>query len=238
MIVDAIILKINPTKDNDAMVKAISNEKCFSFFARGILKITSKNASQLNLFNLVKLNLSEGKQGGISLKDARLIKSHSHILDDFNKAAVLNYISEISSKLLLDEDECHIYNFLDMLLDKLDSGFDPFTIANVYTAKLLNEVGVGLNVNECTHCHGTKGIVKMDFNNGGFVCKKCFNNLTKPTPITLLRIYRYIFSTDEETFVDTPIDKDSNKVIFRNLVEYIEDTFNTQIKTKQLIKLI
>lgn len=238
MIIDAIIIKINKTKDYDAMVKAITNDKCFSFFARGILKITSKNAPALNLFNLVKLNLNEGKQGGLSLKEAKLIKSYSHILDDFNKAAALNYFSELLSKLVIDEENINLFPFIEFILEKLDSGFDPLTLINLLTAKTLNEVGVGLNVNECIHCHSDKGIVKMDFNNGGFVCKKCFNNLTKPTPVTLLRLYRYIFNISVDNFIDKPIDRENNKIIFRNLIEYIEESLSTQIKTKSLVKLI
>ena len=238
MIIDALVIKINPTKDNDAMVKVLTNERALSFFARGILKIDSKNAGALNLFNYSKINLTEGKQGGLTLKDAKSNKNFYHIMDGYDKTVALNYFSELLSKMLIDEEVCNFFDIALKVIEKLDEGFDTLTLVNIFTAKLLVELGVGPNVDECIVCHSKKNIIKMDFNNGGFVCKKCFNNLTKQTPLDLLKIYRYIFKVDSNNIGSYQIDKEYNKIIFRNLTDYIEENLNTKLNTKDLIKLI
>ncbi len=238
MIVDALIVKINPTKDNDAMVKVLTSDKTLSFFARGILKIDSKNKGSLTLFNYSKINLTEGKQGGLTLKDAKPIKNYYHIMDSYEKTAALNFFSEVLFKMLIDDDECNFFSIALKVIEKLDEGFDVLTLVNIFTAKLLVELGVGPNVDECIVCHSKKNIVKMDFNNGGFICKKCFNNLTKQTTLDLLKIYRYIFKLGENDIGGYEIPKDYNKIIFRNLSDYIEENLNTKLNTKDLIKMI
>ena len=45
----AISIKLAPTKESDAMVTALGPEGMFSFFARGVGKLTSKNAAAVDL---------------------------------------------------------------------------------------------------------------------------------------------------------------------------------------------
>ena len=115
MEIEGIIIRQTPFQDNDMMVTVLTNEKLFSFLARGVMKIDSKNASSVNLFTYGQYNLMSGKKGK-TLKNSVIINPYSNIRKDFDKLVLLNFISEITFKTISDDNLYLIYPYLKKMM--------------------------------------------------------------------------------------------------------------------------
>ena len=47
---------------------------------------------------------------------------------------------------------------------------------NILEIKLLDYLGVGINLNGCAKCGSTREIVTIDPDVGGYICKNCYTN--------------------------------------------------------------
>ena len=102
MEIEGIIIRQTPFQDNDMMVTVLTNEKIFSFLARGVMKIDSKNASSVNLFTYGQYNLMSGKKGK-TLKNSVIINPYppifKHVAKYINNADKVSYPSFTISKI-------------------------------------------------------------------------------------------------------------------------------------------
>jgi hypothetical protein len=100
---EGIVIHLTTLKESDAMVNAIGPEGLFSFYARGINKITSKNLGAVQALSHSKLTLSIGKEGSFTLKEGEAIESFV-VSDDLEALAVLNFIMELTAKIVQPDE--------------------------------------------------------------------------------------------------------------------------------------
>ena len=82
--IDGIVLGTTPFNEHDSIVNIITKQQYFSFLAKGVLKIDSKNASLINLCNYSRFNVSKGKTG-YSLRNGELLNSFQNAKKDLEK---------------------------------------------------------------------------------------------------------------------------------------------------------
>lgn len=61
-------------------------------------------------------------------------------------------------------------------LKKIDEGINETVVMNILEIKLLDYLGVGINLNGCAKCGSTREIVTIDPDVGGYICKNCYTN--------------------------------------------------------------
>lgn len=236
--INGIVLKRVPFRDHDAIISIVTPERMFSFLARGVDKITSKNTFSVSPYSLSNFELMKTKEG-LSLKTGKLINSYSHAKDNLDTLAVLDFISEITFRLLEDGDYPSLFESIKKILELLDQGFHPKTLAIIYFATILNAAGYGWNVDSCQKCGSKASIVAINPQRGGFICRECFEagNGVKLTPREL-NILRYIFKVTPNLYEKTSfINEECTKVI-SILDHFVLDIVDIQLKsTKLLIKL-
>ena len=59
---------------------------------------------------------------------------------------------------------------------KVNEGLAPEVMTNVLEIKLLDFLGISLNLDSCIKCGDTKNIVTIDADQGGFICGSCHIN--------------------------------------------------------------
>lgn len=115
---EAIVLRLSPTKDNDAMVTALCSGSLFSFFARGIRKPGSKNFPSCQPLSRSSFRLKRSKQGNYSLLEGESLEVMTKF-GDLDAMVVSSLLSEAAEKVLSEDSskqECH-----DAYLGLLDS---------------------------------------------------------------------------------------------------------------------
>lgn len=236
--IEAIILRESPFKDNDMMVTALSNENIHSFLAKGVMKIDSKNKVLVTKFNKVRLELSKGKEG-YNLRTGTLLNSYMHAKEGLTSLAILDFISEITNKIVSKDEASVIYPILDKVLSLLDKGFDGLTLALIYFAKVLTIAGYGLNVDSCQICHQKEAITALSTMDGGFICENCFDaSIHLKLNANELKILRYIFKVDIDNFAKAVLPKEESLHVLNILEQFALDTVDLSLKSIAFIRRI
>ena len=234
--ITGIVIRVNQFRDNDAMVTVLSNDKIYSFLARGVLKIKSKNASSVNLYNKSRFTLSSTKDG-LSLRSGEVISSYENLRTDLDNLAALDFLGEVTNRLVISDDATMAYLWLEACLDALNNAHhDPLTVCLIYLGAILRINGSAPEVNECVICHEKKPIVAMNYNRGGFICRDCASGLHEAkTPVGELQILRYIFKVDIAHITHAIFTIKEAKRILKDLAKFIQKEYDVTLKSIQLL---
>ena len=229
---EGIVIRRTSYKEGAAVISVLTKDKIRSFLAKGVLKITSKNAPSVNIFTKSRFQTFKGREGDF-LRVGEVISSYPNITKDFEKLAILDFISEITNTLIGTNDAHEVYSFLEKTLESLNGDFSPLTALLIYFAKVLKAAGYGLDVDSCVICHSKEQISALSYKDGGFICKNCFdeNNHAKTDP-RKLKILRYIFKVDTDNFEKIAFSNEECKSIIFELCEFL--SFSSQIEFKSL----
>lgn len=235
---EGIVIRRTTYQEGAAMITVLTKEKIRSFLAKGVLKMTSKNAPSVNLFTKSKFQVFHG-QDGDWLRVGEIIESFPNINRDLEKLAILDFVSELTNTLLESNDAKNIYDFLDKTLQSLNGGFDAWTALSIYFAHVLTAAGYGLNVDKCAICGKPTSIVSLSYKDGGFICDKCFDNTKHAkTDVRKLKIMRYIFKVDLDNFTKVTFGKDECKEIIFELADFLDWTSQIRFKSLTLLSQI
>ena len=236
MEIDGLVLRVNDYRDYDEMVCAINERSSFSFLARGVRKLHSKNSFSILPFAFSHFNLLKTKDG-LSLKTGKLIDSYDNIRNSLVGLTMMDFLIEITTKFLVEIDLYKAYPSLKKILALLNNGFDHYTLAIIYLAFILKESGYGWNVHSCQKCGQKDGIVAINLTSGGFICQNCFDgqNGAKLTP-RLLKIIRYIFMVQPDMYDHISFDKQECLVVLSLMEEFVLNTVQIELKSLKLLE--
>ena len=232
---EGIVIRRTSYKEGAAMISVLTENRIRSFLAKGVLKITSKNAPSVNLFTKSRFQTFNGEDGDF-LRVGEVISSYPNITKSFEKLAILDFISEVTNSLIGTGDAKDVYAFLEKTLESLNGEFSPLTALLIYFAKVLKASGYGLDVDSCAICGQKRAITAISLKDGGFICQNCFDaSMHVKTDPRKLKILRYIFKVDTENFTKVAFSNDECKEIIFELCEFLN--FSSQIEFKSLTLL-
>ena len=236
MEIDGLVLRLNPFRDYDAMVNVINERSSFSFLARGVRKIQSKNSYSVLPFAESHFDIMKTKEG-LSLKTGSVIDSHSKLRESYQGLLMFDFISEVTIKFLEEKELYKTYKPIKKIIELLEQGFDHYTLSIIYLAFILNESGYGWNIQGCQKCGQKDDIVAVNTSTGGFICRNCFDgqNGAKLTP-RLLKIIRYIFMVQPEMYDHIAFEKDECLVVLSLLEEFIVGTVEFSLNSLKLLQ--
>ena len=232
---EGIVIRRTSYKEGSAMISVLTKDRIRSFLAKGVLKITSKNAASVNLFTKSRFQTFNGKEGEF-LRVGEVLCSYPNITKDFEKLAILDFISEMTNSLIGTNDAEGIYEYLVKTLECLNGEFSPLTALLIYFAKVLKTSGYGLDVDSCAICGKKTSISALSYKDGGFICENCFDpSIHLKTEPRKLKILRYIFKVDIDNFTKVAFSNDECKEIIFEFCEFLN--FVSQIEFKSLTLL-
>ena len=236
---EAIAIRLAKTKESDAMVTALGSDGVFSFFARGVNKLTSKNAAAVQPLTYAKYSLTESSSGSLTLSESEPISSFFGLGADLDKMAALSFIQEVSAKLIADDEGGADYPWLLAALKAIKNGFDPLSAALIYFAQVLRNGGVGLNVDSCVVCGRKDHIVAVSYQEGGFLCEDDFlPGRGEACGKRKLQILRYIFRLPVDGFTKVGFEKDECILLLQDLAKYVEFYANVKLNAISLVSKI
>lgn len=233
--IEAIIIRLTPYRENDYIVNALSNDGFLTFRAVGAQKPNSSSASSLLLYSLVNVELRETK-AGYTLTYIKPLLSSSLIFADYDKLAVLNVIGELILKTIKTEEEVkETFLFLKHALFALERATSPFSLLYLYLTGLLKRLGYGFNVNSCVKCGATTNIVGLDTVNGGLVCGTCAREPYMRLDEHTVNIVRYGFMFNETQFLRHEFSKEDVYSLLPVFLLYFEEVYNFRLSSKELL---
>ncbi len=180
--------------DTSKIINIITPEGIKGIMCKGAKSIKSKNRATTLKFTYGYFNIydKENKMG--TLIDVEVIDSLKNIRNDILLISILNYLTELTSQVVKDNDANQIYPLFISAIKKIEAKLNPIVIMNIIEVKYLDFLGVQINLDTCNVCGTNKNIVTINPDIGGLVCRNCYRNesLVDLNLIRLIRSYYYV----------------------------------------------
>ena len=188
-----VILKHTDYRENDIILQTFSAEYGkLSFIARGLKKMTSKNAAACQLFMLSEVTFDYVKNDYLHiLKSANVVDSFRLLREDLNLLSIMSVLAEITQQIELTSED---YQLIINTMERMVNAPDYALIAlNLFLSEVVAKQGNSPMADGCVVCGSTNEICSVSITEGGFVCKQCNQRLRLPTLATEdLQGFRYI----------------------------------------------
>jgi len=240
MKVEGIVISRSKYKDYNAMITVLTKDNLLSFQAYGAYKPFTKNFPLVHTFMYANLVFSDSKKY-LSIKEVDPIIDSREFFGTPILGCTINALDEIVLKLLLDEDKPKIYPYLVASIRKLHSlmSINSYLAMSPLLITLCNAIkiaGYGLEINKCVITGSTKDIVGISLIEGGLVSKQAFdpNKHIKYSP-EKIAILRVAFKVKFIDMKDYDFNPHLTREIIKDLLIYIKDVMNTDLKQVALI---
>lgn len=178
------------------------------------------------------------KENGLStLIGVDVKNSFSKTMMDLEKISYASFILDLTYQVLKQNEDEEIFHLLKNTLIKLEEGLPPLPLTNILELKLLSYLGVAPNIDSCCHCGSTKSIVTLSSEQGGYICKECYDNepLVNDKTIKMIRMYYYV---DIESITKLEVSNEITKEINSFLDDYYDRFTGLYVKSKEFIRKV
>jgi DNA repair protein RecO (recombination protein O) len=234
----AIILKSYKLKESDKIVKMYSYDgDIISAVAKGARKIRSRFRGRLELFNIVDMELSRGRNLDV-INQAEIVKSFKNIALDFYKFVFCEIISKIILKTQVSGGDPSplLFKLIYVCFDNIDR-MDPEDVVSLkktmcfFGIKFLKVTGYIPLLKNCSRCNKnlsdlysfSKQKIYFSVRDGGVLCRECAG-FTGNREVLSTSDYRFLcdlFNLKIEDFRDIEINPRTLKKIYRLIENYI-----------------
>jgi DNA repair protein RecO (recombination protein O) len=215
------------------------NRGKISAIAKGVRKTLSKLGGHVELFYVVDLILSEGRNFDI-VTGAEIIENFPNLRNNIKLAEQSYYIAELTDKLVNDSSEAsEIYDLLYKTLESVNNKNNPLAL-RYFELWLLSELGHKPETDLCAKCRNDLNARELFWSNelGGVVCKDCKTsvNNSERIDVDIVKIIRLFLNYDINIINRIKINREQGQrleYIIENFIKYITDyEFNSKKFTK------
>ena len=144
--------------------------------SKGCRNIKNKLRGVSNKMNYGEYTINYKENGLSTLIEGTTINSFKNIYCDMKKATYAFYLMDLVYQVLKENNHKNIFNLLVPALIKINDGLSPELISNIVEIKLLDYLGVSLNVDSCVLCGSSDNLITINLENGGVICKNCYQD--------------------------------------------------------------
>ncbi len=209
----------------------------------GIIGIISKGCKNVkSSLRLVSQKLIYGefviyeKEKGLStLKEGTILNEFNNIKKDITRFSYYSYITELTSQVMKESNNKSIYNLFNETVLKIEEGLNPKVMTNILELKLLNFIGVPLNLTECVKCGSKKDIITINPDEGGLICKSCYTNEII-YDLKVLKMLRNYSLVDIKTIKELKISDELIEFINRIISQYYDRYTGIYVHSKKFLE--
>lgn len=236
--IEGIIISETEYGDSSKILNVFTKEfGIIGIIAKGARSLKSKLRSVTMRFTYGYFHVYYKENKLSTLITVDIIDELKSLKNDLTLLSYLNYLVELSTQVYKQNNDESIYQNLILTLLKINNCFDPLVMSNILEIKLLEFLGVGLNLDSCVKCGDQKSIITIDGDAGGYLCSKCSGNshIVNIKTIKLLRMYYYV---DIASVTKLDISKDVINEINYFLDKYYERYTGLYLNSKGFLKSI
>lgn len=235
---EGIVVSETPYGESSKIINILTkDEGIIGVMAKGAKKIKSSLRVATEKFTLGVFNVYYHKDKLSTLVSADIIDPLLNIKTDIVKIGYLTYIVELAYQTAKQCRDDAIYRILKSAILKINSGLDPMVITNILELKMLDYLGVGIDLDKCIKCGSSKGIVTISGDEGGYICKDCHRKevVYDERTIKMFRLYYYV---DIDSITDLKISEEVISNINTILTEYYDRFTGLYLKSKKFLKSV
>lgn len=235
---EGIILSETPYKESSKILNILTKDNgIIGVIAKGAKKMKSPLRSVTERFTLGYFNVyyHEGKLS--TLVTADVINPLRNIKTDIVRIGYLTYIGELAYQTAKQNEDDNIYKILKSAILKIEDGLDPMIITNILELKMLDFLGVGIDLDRCIKCGNTADIITINGDVGGYLCKNCHTD--EPIyDIKTIKMFRLYYYVDIDTITDLKISDEVANNINKILTDYYDRYTGLYLKSKEFLNQV
>ena len=143
--------------------------------SKGSRNIKNKLRGVSNKMNYCEYTISYKEKGLSTLIEGNNLNSFKNIYTDMKKAIYSFFLMDLFYQVLKENNNKNLFKLLESSLIKINDGLNEKLICIIVEIKLLEYLGVSLNLDCCTSCGREDDFLTIAINDGGLVCKNCYH---------------------------------------------------------------
>ncbi len=171
-----IVVSEVPYKDSSKVLNILCEEGVIGVISKGCKRINSPLRVISNKLTLGEYVIYYNESKLSTLKEGSILDNFNNIKNDLNKISHATYITDLVNQVMKQNADPTVFSLYLSALKKIDEGINEMVVMNILEIKLLDYLGVGINLNGCAKCGSTREIVTIDPDVGGYICKNCYTN--------------------------------------------------------------
>lgn len=171
-----IVVSEVPYKDSSKVLNILCEEGVIGVISKGCKRINSPLRVISNKLTLGEYVIYYNESKLSTLKEGSILDNFNNIKNDLNKISHATYITDLVNQVMKQNADPMVFSLYLSALKKIDEGINETVVMNILEIKLLDYLGVGINLNGCAKCGSTREIVTIDPDVGGYICKNCYTN--------------------------------------------------------------
>ncbi len=218
-----IVLSEIPYKETSKILNVLTEDfGLIGIVSKGCKNIKSKLRGVSNKMNYGEYTIIYKEQGLSTLIEGNNIDSFKNIYTDIKKAVYSSYIMDLVNQVLKENNNKDIFYLLLSSLVKINNGLSCELISNIVEIKLLSYLGVEINLDSCVLCGSKDNILTLDLNNGGVICRNCYQEgyIFNEKALSLFRLLSKIDLSKIEKLEIT------DDTIFHEIDDFIHEYYN------------
>lgn len=235
---EGIVVSETPYSESSKIINILTKDQgVIGVMAKGAKRIKSPLRVATERFTLGIFSVYYHKDKLSTLVSADIINPLLNIKTDIVKIGYLTYIVELAHQTAKQNDDEHIYAILKSAILKIEEGKDPMVITNILELKMLDYLGVGIDLDKCIKCGSKTNILTISGDEGGYICTDCRTNelIYSDKTIKMFRLYYYV---DINSITDLKISEEVTHNIDKILTDYYERFTGLYLKSKEFLKSV
>ena len=228
-----IVLTETPFGETSKILNVLTEDfGLIGIVSKGCKNLKNKLRGVSNKMNYCEYTINYKQNGLSTLIEGTTINSFKNIYVDMKKAMYTFYLMDLTSQVLKENNNKEIFHLLVPALIKINDGLSPELISNIVEIKLLDYLGVSLNLEECSICGNKNDLITIDISNGGVICKDCYQEgyIMNNKALHLIQLLKKVDINKLETLEIT--DEDIFKEIDKFIYEYYTSFTGIYLKKK------
>jgi len=233
--VEGFIISQTSYGDSSKIVNLFTREGLKGVLCKGAKSLKSPNRSVTTKFTYGKYIIYDKKDKTSILKEGSVINDFYHIKNDIILIGYMTYLSDLVYQVVKQNSNLEIYDIFISSLKKIEEGMNPMIISNIFEIKMLDYLGVGINLECCNSCGSTKNIVTISSDLGGYICSNCYQGeyVYDAKTIKMIRMYKLV---NIDSISDIKISENISNEINRFLNIYYDRFTGLYLKSKKFLQ--
>lgn len=192
--VEGFVISETPYGESSKIINLLTPKGLIGILCKGAKSLKNINRSVTAKFTYGKYIIYDKKEKTSILKEGSVINNFSNIKNDIILIGYMTYLSDLVYQVVKQNPAKEIYDIFISSLKKIEEGMNPMIITNIFEVKMLDYLGVGINLDCCNNCGSTKNIVTINADLGGYVCSECYKGeyIYEAKVIKMLRMYKLV----------------------------------------------
>lgn len=235
--IEGFIIKETPYGETSKIIHVLTKEGIIGMMAKGAKQVKSKLRSTTLKYTYGVFNVYYKKDKLSTLISVDVVNHLKNCRSDIVLISYVAYLTDLVEQVLKQFESPDIYDdFINSIL-KIEDGLDPLIITNIMEVKMLDYLGVGLNLTCCNTCGSKKGIVTLSTERGGLICTNCYKG-ERLLPLEMVKILNMYYLVDIKSISKLKIKDNLKNEINIFLSSYYDDFTGLYLKSKDFLKQI